>query len=462
MRIRRHEGQEVRIVLTGMITDASVIAHIAPRWSADGLFGQRWADLIGSWCARYFERYEDAPKSHIFDIFQRWADRHETHKSIAVMDRFLGSLSDSYERGSNYNSDYVLDVASEYFEKAALEKLANGIVSEIETGNLKEAKQLYDNFTSLNLGVADDIDFFSDKQNIKDSLEHTREPLISYPGALGEFFGDELEREGLIAFQAAEKRGKSFWLVDLAWKSLIQGRRVAFFSVGDMSRRQLTRRLCVRFIKRPLVPCTYHYPEDIFRADGEPFATVDLTERECHTPIDMEIVWNRFKQINAKFEQPPLKVSVHPNDSISVDGIRSIVRRWHQKSWVPDVIVIDYADILATPTNKLEGRDAINKTWQGLRRLSQEAHCLVITATQSDAASYDVRLQSRRNFSEDKRKYSHVTGMCAINCDEENEKPYGIYRLNWLVLRDWGYSTSRCIHTASCLSIGRVAIKSTW
>ena len=53
-------------------------------------------------------------------------------------------------------------------------------------------------------------------------------------------------------------------------------------------------------------------------------------------------------------------------------------------------------------------RDNQNEVYKEMRALSQEKHCLVISADQSDAASYDKHSLSMNNFSEDKRKYGHV------------------------------------------------------
>jgi hypothetical protein len=127
------------------------------------------------------------------------------------------------------------------------------------------------------------------------------------------------------------------------------------------------------------------------------------------------------------------------------------------------VVVIDYADILAPEpgATKEDYRHQINVTWQALRRLSQDYHVLVVTATQSDASSYGARILRREHFSEDKRKYAHVTGMVGINQTEE-EQGKGIFLLNWILLREGSYSPGRCVHVAGCLAIANPAIVSAW
>jgi hypothetical protein len=96
-----------------------------------------------------------------------------------------------------------------------------------------------------------------------------------------------------------------------------------------------------------------------------------------------------------------------------------------------------------------------------MRRLSQENHVLVVTATQTDAKSYGVHTLRREHFSEDKRKFSHVTGIVGINQDPQ-EMELGVFRLNWIALREGSYSESRCCHVAGCLAIANPAIVSAW
>ena len=98
-----------------------------------------------------------------------------------------------------------------------------------------------------------------------------------------------------------------------------------------------------------------------------------------------------------------------------------------------DVVVIDYADLLATDSRD-DFRHRENLKWSNLRGLAQIFNCLVVTATQSDANSYSARTITKKHFSEDKRKLAHVTGMIGLNQTESEERDEEM-RLNWVVLR---------------------------
>jgi hypothetical protein len=127
---------------------------------------------------------------------------------------------------------------------------------------------------------------------------------------------------------------------------------------------------------------------------------------------------------------------------------------------VPDAVVIDYADITAPYPGVKEGRDQINENWMHLRRISQDYHCLVLTATQADADSYSRRLMGRKNFSDDRRKHDHVTAMLGLNVTDE-DKEVGITRVNFLDRREGGYTEKGQVWVAGCLAIGCPVLKST-
>lgn len=85
---------------------------------------------------------------------------------------------------------------------------------------------------------------------------------------------------------------------------------------------------------------------------------------------------------------------------------------------------------------------------------------MVVTATQSDAKSYDKWLLTRDNFTDDRRKLDHVSGMIGINV-QEHERANGTRRLNWVKCRDQDYNADECVHIAGCYAVADPIIKST-
>ena len=136
-----------------------------------------------------------------------------------------------------------------------------------------------------------------------------------------------------------------------------------------------------------------------------------------------------------------------------------VLNGWEEKyNFIPDVIIIDYADLLIPDRSRDERADQ-NEIWKGLRNLSQEARGgklpLVLTVTQTDAKAYGRYLLKLDNFSEDKRKYSHVTAMYGLNQDPDGrEKAVGIMRINPLVLREGDFNNTEVVHVLQSIRRG--------
>lgn len=464
MKISKRDSSDERRVLTGLIVDRIVLANVAEKWNGK-LFANRWSNLIAKWCVEFHHRYDKPPGKSIEGIFESWAGGQDDDKAVQLVEKFLTRLSGDYEHlATESNSDYLVDRAAEYFNRVKLDGLAEALQGDISSNDVQRAVKRVQEFDRIEMGQGCAIDVLQDRQSIKDAFERKSDVLIKYPGALGNFFGTSLERDGFIAFMGPEKRGKTFWLMDIAWRSILQRRRTAFFAVGDMSQDQMLRRFAIRACRRPMEAATVKIPISMNRDPDFDMAEVLFDEKTYDKNLSWKMAWRRFEALTKKFktDESYLKMAVYPNSSINVAGIKSVLTGWERRGWIPDVVVIDYADILAPPAGSgTESREQTNATWKQLRSLSQSLHCLVVTATQTDAQSYQAETIRRGHFSEDKRKLAHITGMIGLN-QTEPENELGLMRLNWVALRDGRYSESKCVHIAGCLDIANPGILSTF
>lgn len=458
MKVKKYNSTDEKRILTGMIVDDAVLGRISSKYEKK-LFTSKWANQVAAWCVGYYQKYNKAPGTAIQGLFESWAAKKEQDPEVvSLVEKFLETISDEYTEP--LAADYVLDQAGEHFNKNRLANLVDELQGDIDLGEINNAIARVSAFTRVDLGVGTGIDVLRDKEAIRSAFEKTSEPLIEYPGALGKFFNWALERDSFIAIQAAEKRGKSYWLLDFAWMAMKQQRKVAYFVVGDMSEWQVLKyRLMPRAARHPVrlyngFPGIVKVPIDISRKKKE--VVVDYEERHFKKPLDWRTAWAEVSKRTGE-----LKLSCHPSLSVSILDIAGIIRSWELTGWVPDVIVIDYADNLAPIAGIKEYRHQVNETWKRMRALSQSLHCLLITATQSDAKSYNQPLQTRDNFTEDKRKYAETTAMFALN-QTDQEKQLGVHRNNWLAVREGEYYESKVVYVAECRALAAIAVKSTF
>jgi len=461
MRIEKRDGAEERRIITGMIVNPIVLGKIVEKWESE-LFTSRWANLVGHWCIDYYAKYATCPGHAIQGMFESWASADKDDATVELVEKFLSALSDDHEdERDEINVEHLIDVASRHFNRTKIRKLAERLQGHLTINQLEQAIDDIHSFGKVEIGIGAGVDVVNDTQLLRDLFVDPEDDVVTYPGALGYFMKGQLQRENFVAFTAPEKRGKTFWLLDMAFRGLLQRKRVAFFAVGDMTQKQMMRRFASRAARRPFEAADVRIPTKICHKKKNDKIKLEYVERSFQNAMTMAeakkgMEWVRHR---VRSKRTWLKLSCHPNNTLNVKGLESILQGWEIDGWVPDLIIIDYADILAPPAGIKDSREAINETWKQLRSMSQSYHCLVVTATQANAASYKSTRLSMGNFSEDKRKNSHVTGMIGINqTPEEKEQQY--YRLNWMMMREGDFNASKFVYVGNSLALSNPSIVS--
>ena len=251
----------------------------------------------------------------------------------------------------------------------------------------------------------------------------------------------------------------SWWLLDVVLRAAEQGRNVLYIQNGDMTRKQIRRRFAARAAKRPFKPGDVKIPTALDTA-GELEVTFEKTV-EYKNYMDPERAWRCVQRLVKRgMGEDRIKLSVTPTKQLGVAGIKGMVDNLGRQGWVPSIVVLDYADLLAPPAGfQGESRDAINENWAELRALAFKA--CVVTATQVKRTAYKAEVISMDDTADDKRKLAHVTAMYGINQSEE-EKKQQVFRLNHVVLREGSYVGSECLYTAGCLAVANPCILSSF
>jgi hypothetical protein len=439
------------------------LGRVVSHWEEPGLFEADAANLVGTWCVDYYQRTGHAPGKGIEILFHRWGetDARDDDKKIEVVQRLLSSLSGEYDRmAQTTNADFLTDIAADIFNATRVRRKMKLVEGDLAKGDVKKALTRWEETKPFELGQGGWIDPVADTEAQDEAFREQGKSVIAYKGAFGRFMDTALELDGFVGLLGSEKRGKSYWLLEFAWKAMIQGLEVAYFEVGDLSRAQVMRRIYRKAARRPFRAGEFLYPVEL-TWDGKS-AVVKQEEYKFDRPMTREEGADALASVTRKLGgKSGMRLSCHPSMSITTGGIRSILLRWARDGYNPKVVVIDYADILAATNGKESTRDQINRNWGNLRQMSQEFHCLLLTATQADAASYDSELLKKNNFSEDKRKYGHVTAMFGLN-QNETEKREGRYRLNLLVGREIDWGENEVCHVAGSLAICSPMLKAIW
>jgi len=504
-----------RQIIIGLITSTNYIKKVRSFLKLS-YFETKPSRMLASWCLEYFEEFKKAPVSNIENIIIEKVKSKQIDEDFAeeIAKEILPDLNEEYSE-QNFNIEYTIKQTKIFCSEKGLEKIQEEVDILKENGKIEEAEEKLKSYKPINVELDEAVDLGKEEilYEIDIAFDNTYQSVLKYPGALGKFWNHQLIRGGFIGIMAPEKRGKTFMLLDMGIRGAKQGSKVAFFQAGDMTKSQQLKRICIYLAKKsdkekytgkmfiPVKDCIKNQLDTcdkavresdygIFMDSGYTQKTLrnevtfeDLKEayqdnkkyKTCHNCKEFQnglgTAW--LKEINVKGvltaveskrkiqellidKKKHFKLDTYANGTLSVDMIESALDRWQeQENFNPDIIIIDYADLLVMQGSKDE-RTKQNEIWKRLRGLSQKKHCLVVTATQTDAKSYETNLLSLKNFSEDKRKYGHVTAFYGLNQDKEgNEKRIGIMRINELVLREGDFDSSRPVRVLQKLSIGR-------
>ena len=511
-----------RKIIIGIITSTKFLKKIRPVWDPM-LMESSTARMLSKWVITYYDKYKKAPVTDIENIFFKKV-KEGLDKEIAeeIEEDILPDLSEEHTN-KKINIDTLYDDTITYLNTQKYLLLSEQIENILENTQgsfeerLEKVEELRKEFKPIATDIDDSLDLSKEEsiKQIEKAFKDIANPIVIFPKQLGQFWNHQFVAGAFISFLAPEKRGKTFWLLEIAMRSAKQGKNVAFFQAGDMNEAEQLKRIAVYLLKRsnlekycgehyePVRDCILNQMDECTSNEREcdfgifmdknkkEIKNVEMDEliesfkdypdyKPCYNckkydshklgvpwlirntkvdPIDVRDATRAVKEFFHKYKRR-FKLSTHPSGTLSVDKMISILDKWEEEDgFVAHEILADYADIML-PSIKTEFRHQQNQIWMDLRRLSQtprqNIQPLVIAPTQSDAASYKVFRLGRSNFSEDKRKYGHVTAMYGLNQDPGGrEKKIGITRINEIVIREGEFFNDNEITILQNLKQGR-------
>lgn len=472
---KRFSSEQCSTVLIGMILSDEVLNKAAAMYR-EGLFRVSFADTVAGWCMDFQRQYRRCPGRDIERLYYQRAESLPEEEADLIA-KLLSKLSQEYERADKLNISYIMDVMVRLFKANHVRCTVDQVSEMMDQDAVEDAEKALVSFNEVVAPTTGAINPYTDEAAIRRAFDQ-KEPVFRFPAdkernAFGLMINPYLVRGGFISLMGREKIGKT-WMLDLFGHQSAKCRcNTAFFQVGDLSEEDMVLRKHTTLAKKcsspELLGEEYFHPEDITEVEddeeegnlGNGLEVTGKTEtiEELLTPEEAARNGAAFaKRLRGK----DYKLYTFPNDTVNVQFIQTQLDIAEiVEGWIPDVIVIDYADVLCPePKSPQEYRHQQNKTWKALRALAQSRHCLVITATQANASSYEtVVALSMKSISEDKRKLSHVTGMLGLN-QTDTEKELGVLRANWVVLRSGRFKSSGFCYILQCLEIGQAHVAS--
>jgi hypothetical protein len=488
-----------------MITSASYLRRILKIYNHD-YFQIDYAKVIAKWCIEYYGIYKSSPGTHIEDIFNsRKREFQDGQERLAG--EFLQQISRAHEERENFNSEYLYEKTRKYFYKRALLIMTERVEAFAQADRVSDAQGIIKSFKSIASDVSPWINPLDDQfiSEVFSNMDHNR--LFQLPGKLGELIG-AFERGWLVGWLGPMKRGKTFWLFECAIRAAMQKLNVVIVSL-EMNAPTNAMRIYHRMTALPDKPGEYLSPvfdcgnnQDgscsmkerrkfndvcLFVNEEKPEFSKSMDYRICSYCRDNPTLFRKGENpylaahwyISSEYKEPfsieavrqsksqfvtqygsRIRFRPYPAFSASLDDLEKDLETLEfTEGFIPDVIVIDYADILMPPDKRLIERSALDSIWKGLKGMAEKRNCLVITASQSNRGAIKKESMDQTDIAEDIRKIAHVDAMFGLN-QQRSERSDMVIRINTLAHRHRASADYRQAIVLNQLDLGLPCIDS--
>ena len=209
---------------------------------------------------------------------------------------------------------------------------------------------------ALNVGVDGTnlgIDYFSDLEDrFSVPMDVTRKPIQTGIRKLDMLMNGGLDGGCLGVFMAPAKFGKTTALINIGYGALMRGKSVLHYTL-EISDKKTAMRYDAR-----ISGCTL---AEISRGDSKALKIIAKH-------------WKNFKS--------ELMIKSFPTKTTTAETFMSHINRLRQKTgFIPDIIIVDYGDLVRSSGKATEERHIQASAYEGLRGLGEDLQVPVWTAT---------------------------------------------------------------------------------
>jgi len=484
-------------IAVGFITSHKFIQDITPSMDLS-FFENRLIKQVVKWCVDYHSKTGKAPRNEIQNIYL--AKRPHLHEEDAeLIERLLDGLSKTFE--DNINEDYLTDQTFDYFKQREIEITNNNVKYHLERHDLAAAEDEIVNYRKIAKTLPTWVNPF-DQEMVESAFEEDFDTFFKFPGRLGDFLG-RFKRGWLVGLSGPFKIGKSFFAEEFKAHALPQGRRVAEFNL-EMSVNQVNSRFyrrlfpsgdipsdkgtflfpCFDCLKNQVGTCTLpqrtnsipllndegykplYDPNSEYRICTEcrgipdsDYETETWWEEIEKPAFDVGTISKRMKAARAMFGDL-VRLKCYPRFSASVSDIsRDLDLMEAVEGFIPDIIIIDYADILKPENDRISGVEKEDETWKMLARLASERRALLVVPTQLTKEALEAVLIKQKHTARWVGKLGHVDVMLSVN-QTTSEKRQGRLRIGTLLHRHDPFDEQKTVTLLEKRGLGQVHLDS--
>lgn len=364
-----------------------------------GYFDSEIHAVLAHMALGYFKTYKTVPSRATLGVMLKDAIAKKQIRSELVAD-VKEILKSAFEE-KLADVDSTIETCTRFARKQELTKAILQCAELIDKGDYDSVEPIINKavLVGANDGVQE-YDFFKESENRHHYREEVEMGRILPTGITTGFkeFDNHLYhkgwgREELSVIMGPAKSGKTMALLSFGVKAVLSGYNVLYCSL-EVSRRILADRIDANI------------------------AGVKINE----------LVGKKRQVKDAATLASPkagvLKIHDYPTGTFTPLQLRRLLARYAAMGVRFDMVVVDYADIMAPDKHSDTPRENSRLIYIGLRAIAQEFNCAVLSATQTNREGFKAAVGKMEHVSDDINKARTVDLLIAINADEDDRRAH--------------------------------------
>lgn len=311
--------------------------------------------------ASYREKYQKQPSAEIMaSIIKTEMEEESEVVQKQVKDYFARIVSSSIVE----DEEYVKTTALDFCKKQKLKEAIMKSVGLLKSSSFDEIKQVID--SAMKLGLDNDFgyDYLLDFE--ERFMKRTRNPQTTGWKVIDDITKGGLGRGELGVVIAPTGAGKSMALVHLGAQAIKEGKNVVYYTLELL---------------------------DSVVASRFDSCITGVQLQDLHTYKDL--IYDQVKDLEGK-----LIVKEYPTKSANVNKLKQHIQKLKTSGFEPDVIIVDYGDLLQPISSYKEKRIELETIYEDLRGMAQEFECPVWTASQTNRSGLNAEVVTLESISE--------------------------------------------------------------
>lgn len=443
-----------RSFITSMIVSDRFLTEILPLFRTYYLKAG-YAQIVAGWVVEYHGQFKKAPGKDIQSIWEQKRKSLRDEDEAENVAEFLGHISKEYAKNELHNVEYAIQNGIKYLKLRSQEVLIEQLSSAVSSGDPAKGEHVLAEYKRPERVAGSGVSILRDTGKVISAFMNDEVPLFTFPGALGEVIGP-IRRGEFMSFLAPMKRGKTFLMWEAAEVAAHAGCKVLFVTL-EMLEEDLIIRGWQSLTGRPKRDREVEEPYFEFNEVENKFMV--RKKKLDKKGVNLQKVAEEQRLLRKRLRGGDIRIQQYSPYGATVADIEAYMDTLEfYEGYAPDVLVVDYADIIA-PAAHFRGdvRHALDDTWKKLRKLSVDRRIALITASQADRSTFKGDAEET-NVAEDIRKLAHVTKMIALNRTKAEEE-HGVMRVSAVAMR----ASKRAFRQAvvlQCLDAGRAVVDS--